>query len=191
MRQFLLAGAALLGLTAAASAAPITPGSILSLDGNDTFTANSVTFIGNGNIGFGTGSFAGMSCVGCMTMTSFTSGTSTPFTLYSGNGTSLSASSDAFSFSSGVLDNLTVVGAGTLTLTGFDPTPGNYILTTQGPSGAEVTFSVTTVGSGAPAVVPEPASLVILGTGLLGLGVVVRRKRQHCPRPRAGDVALP
>ena len=173
MRTILLAGAAAL-LPMLAQAAPIAAGSELSLDGTDTFTATSVTFVGDGNIGFGTGSFAGLSCDNCMAMTSFTSSTATPFDLYSGDGTSLSVSSDTFDFTPGRLQNLTVNGTGVLSLTGFTPTAGSFILTTQGPRGSEVTFSVTSVASA-----PEPASLAILGTGLLGLGFIVRRKQQH------------
>jgi len=176
MRTILLAGAAAL-LPMLAQAAPIAAGSELSIDGTDTFTATSVTFVGDGNIGFGTGSFAGLSCDNCITMTSFTKTTPPPFDLYSGDGTSLNVSSDTFSFTPGPgsLRNLTVSGTGVLSLTGFTPTAGNFILTTQGPAGSEVTFSVTSVASA----VPEPASLAILGTGLLGLGFIVRRKQQH------------
>jgi hypothetical protein len=108
----------------------------------------------------------------------FDTGTPTPFQLYTATEgaitTTLQVSSDAFNFVGGALPNLTITGAGTLTLTGFDPTPGNYILTTQGPTGVSVTFSVTSVA----AAVPEPASLAILGGALAGLGLFGRRRNR-------------
>lgn len=107
----------------------------------------------------------------------FDTGTATPFQLYTATEgaitTTLQVSSDSFNFASGTLPDLTISGAGTLTLTGFDPTPGNYILTTQGPTGVSVTFSVTSVA----AAVPEPASLAILGGALLAFGIGRNRRK--------------
>jgi hypothetical protein len=107
----------------------------------------------------------------------FNTGTATPFQLYTATEgaiiTTLQVSSDTFNFASGQLPDLTISGAGTLTLTGFDPTPGNYILTTQGPTSVSVTFSVTSVA----AAVPEPASLAILGGALLAFGIGRNRRK--------------
>ena len=61
MKARLLVGAIAAGLMAlgtSAHAAPIAAGSVLSLDGNDSFNATSITFTNPANIGTGSGSFA-------------------------------------------------------------------------------------------------------------------------------------
>lgn len=61
-------------------------------------------------------------------------------------------------------------GLGTLFLTGFDPTPGEFQFTDQGTGTQGFSFSAT------DEVLPEPGSMVLLGTGLLGLGLLARRR---------------
>ena len=194
MKTTLLLGTVVAGvvaLGASAHAAPIAAGSALSLNGNDSFTATSVTFTNPANIGAGTGSFASLAplpCNGCATMIgSLTAATPLGSALYTGHNLANTITTDlvltsapVFTFVDGALPNLTVTGNGTLDLTGFDPTPGTYILTTQGPTGVTVTFSVTATALATAA--PEPASLAILGGALAAMGGLARRRRKAAQR---------
>ena len=183
MRNLFLATVGMLALAVPAMAAPIAPNSLISFADGATYNSTSITFNNGGlaNISPGTasGSFAAgfaQGCIGCAQFNSFSfapftsptqvytaslNGVTTTFTL-----NSLTTASTATGFS------LDLVGTGTLTLTGFDPTPGRFFLSSQGPQGAMVTFSATSLATA----VPEPASLALLGAGLLGAGMI-RRKR--------------
>jgi hypothetical protein len=70
-------------------------------------------------------------------------------------------------------DNISVIGSGTLSITGFDDTPGVWSYT-AGVVGAAENLSF----SASPLPTPEPATLVMLGTGLLGLVVSLRRRNR-------------
>jgi hypothetical protein len=72
-------------------------------------------------------------------------------------------------FNSG--SSLVLSGTGTFFLDGFDPTPGVFEFSSQ-TTGA--TFSFSASESATP--VPEPGSMLLLGTGLLLLGSSVRRR---------------
>jgi hypothetical protein len=69
--------------------------------------------------------------------------------------------------------NITDAGTGVLNVTGYGPTNVSYDLTTQGVPGTEDTFSELVI-TAAPT--PEPASLALFGTGLLGIVGIARRK---------------
>jgi hypothetical protein len=150
MSTRLLAGAILAGLMSLATSAyviPIAAGSTLSLNGSDSYTSTSITFSNPANIGGApSGSFAILTtCTGCVPMTGgFTTATATPFQLYTATEgaitTTLQVSSGSFNFASGTLPDLTITGAGTLTLTGFDPTPGKLHFNNPRSDGPECHF---------------------------------------------------
>jgi len=76
---------------------------------------------------------------------------------------------------------LVLVGSGTLSATGFTPTFGLFNLTAQGFNNlgeplATFSFSASNTSLQTPAAVPEPASLVLLGSGMLGMVSMMRRR---------------
>ncbi len=178
MRTLLLAVALLSGLAfgQAANATPIT--GMISIDGTANYTDSSVSFPYAGGVATGTatGSFQpafSAGCFSCVTLTGFNFASfSGPVTVYDAiigvNSTSFVITSIV---SSSTADGfLSITADGYATETGFDNTAGVLKISSQGGENANVSFSATT------AAVPEPLSLAMLGSGLVAMGLVRRKK---------------
>ncbi len=70
--------------------------------------------------------------------------------------------------------SLVLEGTGTMSGVGYDDTPGNFIFTGQTAGGG--TYSASFSSASNPTGVAEPATLGLVGFGLVGLGVAERRK---------------
>jgi hypothetical protein len=171
VKQVVTIAALVLGTSLAASAAPIVGGIGISGGVSFTDTSDIVSFVSPGVINAASGSYASIPLFSLVTVVGSLNDTPgtfvNPVVFFQGpNGSEL----DLDSITSSVVDGntLTIQGTGSLLLDGYDPTIGNFTITASN--------NTVSVFEATAAATPEPASLALFGTGLLGIVGIARRK---------------
>jgi hypothetical protein len=175
-----------LAIAPAALADQIT-GSLGVGGGNDQWTATGITFSNpSATARDATGDFATVLGVSPATNpatindTSFTFATPDELIFTVGTTTATFTATGPIDVSTDNAMFLNLSGTGTLTLTGYDATPGTFSFSSTdsgdnfGTAGSSTYgFDITATPTSAT---PEPGSLVLLGTGLLAMAILLYRK---------------
>lgn len=175
MKKLLTLGVVVAASASIASADPMITGKV-SIAGGDTYNAQQgLVFNGAASVIADQGTLSALgTCTSCVTMSNLNYGTVLPVDLFTvtNNGVTVSLNLTSVDSYSTANNTLTIWGEGVLSETGYAPTKGDFILTSQyGGNSDEVSFSAT-------AATPEPNTLMLLGTGLVSsAGALYRRRR--------------
>lgn len=97
-----------------------------------------------------------------------------PLWAFSIGSTTYSFDATGLTISDRTPNTIAMHGTGIAYITGFDPTPGNWYLSAN--RGLQTaSFSASSSASA----VPEPATMFLLGMGLVGIGTISRRKSKQ------------